>query len=181
MPGWVRTFWALAGMTRTSRMAWKKSRSHALWIVPVGLSKGGGVPGKTAHNVTIGGPDLERYHKRLTWLPAEHCGFHPRLCAEAGGYRRRLHWILSYVYIFLFKKVHVKIISIMFALEIQMLWPFLNAYLLPTHPVECMGPFTQGKLLSPTSQEYLLLAMQFIPIWKQLHSSFLSVLQSLGV
>jgi hypothetical protein len=88
----------------------------------------------------FGGPDSERYHKRPTRFPAEHCGFHPRSCAEAGGYRRCLHWILSYVYIFQFKKVHVKIISIMFALEIQKLWPFLNAYPLPTHPVEGWQP-----------------------------------------
>jgi hypothetical protein len=135
MPGWIRNFWALAGTTRTSRMAWKKSRSHALWICPVGLSKGGGVPGKTVHNGTTGGQDSERYHKRPTRLPAEHCRFHPRSCAEAGGYRRCLHWILSYVYIFPFKKVHVKIICIVFALEIQKLWPIFNAYLLSTHPV----------------------------------------------
>jgi hypothetical protein len=37
--------------------------------------------------------------------------------------------------IFPFKKVHVKIISITFALEIQKLGPFLKAYLLFTHPV----------------------------------------------
>ena len=52
----------LAVTTRTSRMACKKCRSHALWLFPVGVGKGGGVPGKTSHNGIIGGPDSERYH-----------------------------------------------------------------------------------------------------------------------
>jgi len=127
----------LAG-TRTSRMACKKSRSHALWLFPVGLGKGG-VLGKTAHNGTIGGPDSERYHQRPTWLPEEDCGFHPRSFEEAGGCRRCLHWISSYASIFPLKKVHVEIIFVTFALKIKKLWPFLNAYLLPTHPVDNKG------------------------------------------
>ena len=94
----------LVGTTRTSRMACKKSRSHALWLFPVGLGKGGGVPGKTPHNGTIAGPDSERYHQRPIRLPAEDCGFHSRSFEEAGGCRRCLHWILSYAPIFPFKK-----------------------------------------------------------------------------
>jgi hypothetical protein len=58
-------------------------------------------------------------------------GFHSRSFEEAGGCRRCLHWILSYACIFPFKKVHVKTIFVTFALEIQKLWPFLNAYILP--------------------------------------------------
>ena len=108
----------LAGTTWTSRMAWKKSRSHALWLFPVGLGKGGSVPGKTSHNWTIGGPDSGSYRQRPTWLPAEDCRFHPRSFEEAGGCRRCLHWILSYASIFQFRKVHVKIIFVIFALEI---------------------------------------------------------------
>ena len=37
----------------------------------MGLGKGGGVPGKTSQNGTIGGPDSESYHQRPTRLPAE--------------------------------------------------------------------------------------------------------------
>ena len=73
---------------------------------------------KTSHNRTSGGPDSERYHQRPTQLPAEDCGFHPRSFEEAGGCRRCLHSILSYASIFPFKKVHVKIIFVIFALEI---------------------------------------------------------------
>jgi len=58
---------------------------------PVGLGKGGGVPGKTSHNGTAGGPDSERYHQRSTRLPAEDCGFHPRSFEEAGRGPRCLH------------------------------------------------------------------------------------------
>ena len=107
----------LAGTMRTSPMACKKSRSHTLWLFPVGLGKGGGVSDKTSHNGTIG-PDSERYHQRPTRLPAEVCGFHPQSFEEAGGCHRCLHWILNYGAIFPFKKVHVKIIFIFFALEI---------------------------------------------------------------
>jgi len=57
---------------------------------PVGLGKGGGVPGKTSHNGTTGRPDSERYHQRPTRLPAEDCGFHPGSFEEAGGCRRYL-------------------------------------------------------------------------------------------
>ena len=56
---------------------------------PVGLSKEGGVLGKTLHNGTIGGPDSERYHQRPTRLPAEGCGCLPRSFEEAGECRRR--------------------------------------------------------------------------------------------
>jgi len=57
----------------------------------VGLGKGGGVPGKNLHNGTIGGPYSERYHQRLTRIPAEDCGFNPRSFEVAGGCRRCLH------------------------------------------------------------------------------------------
>jgi hypothetical protein len=79
--------------TRTSRMACKKSRSHALWLLPVGLGKGRGVPDKNSHNWITGGPDSEGYHQRPTRLPAEDCRFHPRSFEEAGGCRRCLHLI----------------------------------------------------------------------------------------
>ena len=107
----------LAGTTKTSQMACKKSRSHALWLFLVGLGKGG-VSGKILHNGTTGGPDSERYHHHHTWLPAEDCGLNPQLFEKAGGCCHCLHWILSYASIFPFKKVHVKIIFVIFALEI---------------------------------------------------------------
>jgi len=97
------------GTTRISRMACKKSRSHALWLFPVGLGKRGSVPGKTSHNGKTGGPDSERYHQRPTRIPAEDCAFHPQSFEEAGGCRRYLHWILSDASIFQFKKIHEKL------------------------------------------------------------------------
>jgi hypothetical protein len=89
----------------------------------------------TSHNWTLRGPDSEGYHQRPTRLPAEDCAFHPRSFEEADGCRRRLHWILSYEPIFPFKKVHVKINFLILPLEMQKLWPFLNAYLLSNHSV----------------------------------------------
>ena len=48
----------------------------------------------------------------------QNCGFHPRSFEEDGGCRRRLQRMLSYASIFPFKKVHVKIIFVIFALEV---------------------------------------------------------------
>jgi hypothetical protein len=50
--------YTLAGTKRTSRMAYKKSRFHALWLFPVRLGEWEGVLGKIPHNGTIGEPDL---------------------------------------------------------------------------------------------------------------------------
>ena len=117
---------------RQTQLFYKQSECHALWVFPVGLDKEG-VPDKTSHNWTFGGPDSESYQQRPTWLPAEGCGFHPRSFEEAGGCRRCLHWILSYASIFIFSKVHVKIIFFIFTLEMYKLQRFVNAYLLPTN------------------------------------------------
>ena len=56
----------------------------------MGLGKGGGVPGKTSHNGTIGGPDSDRYHQRPTRLAAEDWDSIPgrlrKLVDAAGAY-----------------------------------------------------------------------------------------------
>ena len=92
---------------------------------------------KTSRKGTIGVSYSERNHKRPKRLPAEGCGFHSLSFEEAGGCRLCLYWILNYTFILPFKNVHVYVTFAFVALEILTLWPFLNAYLLPSHPVKC--------------------------------------------
>ena len=100
----------------------------------MGLGKGGDVQGKTSHNGTTGGPDSESYHQRLIRIPAEDCGFHPLSFEEAGRCCRCLHLILIYACIFPFKKVHIKIIFVIFALEIRIDVITISHCLLNSHP-----------------------------------------------
>ena len=117
MPGWIRSFrdfgWDDEDLTNDLQEV-QISR-------PVTFSCGAGQRRRcTEQNLARWKnwrTDSERYHQRLTRLPAEDCEFHPRSFEDAGGCCRCLHYILSCVSIFPFKKVHIKIIFVIFALE----------------------------------------------------------------